>query len=86
VPKHDFAVALHVLVEPDARAGLRQDHFKPGLAAFQRITPEIVAVPLDQVEGVQENAFVVASVANAIEGGDAVVITGNRLPVDDAGA
>jgi hypothetical protein len=39
VPKHDLAVALHVLVEPDAGAGLRQDHFKRGLAAFERITP-----------------------------------------------
>jgi hypothetical protein len=28
-------------------ANLGQDHFKPGLAAFQRITPEIVAVQFD---------------------------------------
>ena len=79
--KYGLAVTLHVLVEPDARAGLRQDHFKPGLAAFQRITPEIVAVEFDQVEGVQENAFIVVAVADAIEGCDAVVIAGNRFAV-----
>ena len=38
------------------------------------------------VEGVQEDAFIVAAVAHTIERSDAVVITGNRLPVDDAGA
>ena len=39
-----------------------------------------------RVEGIQENAFVMVAVANAIEQRDAVVITGNRLPVDDARA
>jgi len=47
---------------------------------------EIVAVQFDQVEGVKEDAFVVAALAEAIERGDAVVITGNRFAVDDAGA
>jgi hypothetical protein len=42
--KHGLAVALHVLVEPDARAGLGQEHFEGGLAALQRITAQIVAV------------------------------------------
>jgi hypothetical protein len=42
VSKHGLAVAIHVLIESDAGADLRQDHFKSGLAAFQRITPEIV--------------------------------------------
>jgi hypothetical protein len=30
-------------------------------------TPQIVAVQFDQIEGVQEDAFVMAAVANAIE-------------------
>jgi hypothetical protein len=52
VAKHGLAIALHVLIEPNARSGLDQDYPEPGLAAFQRITPEIVAVQLDQVESV----------------------------------
>src|SRR5438093_969390 len=39
-----------------------------------------------RVEGIKENAFVMVAVADAIERSDAVVITGNRLAVDDAGA
>src|SRR5262245_14421633 len=35
---------------------------------------------------IMKNAFAMAAVANAIEQSDAVVITGNRLAVDDAGA
>jgi hypothetical protein len=84
VPKHGLAVALHVLVESNAWPSLGQDYSKRGLATLQRIRSEIVTVQFDQVEGVQENAFVMVPVANAIEQRDAVVITGNRLPVDDA--
>jgi hypothetical protein len=57
-----------------------------GLATLERITPQVVTVQFDQVEGVQENASVIVAVANAIERSDAIVITGNRVPVDDAGA
>jgi hypothetical protein len=45
---------------------------------------EIAAVQLGRVEGVQENAFVMVAVADAIDWGHAVVVTGNRL--DDARA
>jgi len=75
-----------VLVETDSSPGLGQDHLKRGLETLRRIRSEIVAVQFDQVEGVKENAFVMVAVANTIEQSDAVVITGNRLPVDDAGA
>ena len=84
--KHGLAVALHVLIESNAWPSLGQDYSKRGLATLQRIRSEIVTVQFDQVEGVQENAFVMVPVANAIEQRDAVVITGNRLPVDDARA
>ena len=49
------------------------------LAGLQRITPEIVGVQFDQIEGVQENAFVMAAAADTIKCRDAVVITGDRL-------
>jgi hypothetical protein len=40
--------------EPDARAGLGQDHFQCCLAAIQRSTAQIVAVQLDQIESVEK--------------------------------
>jgi len=86
VAKYGLAVALYVLIESDASRSLGQDHHKRGLAALQRITAEVVTVQFDQVEGIKENAFVMVAVADTIERSDAVVITGNRLPVDDAGA
>jgi hypothetical protein len=61
------AVAFHMFVEPDAWAGLGQHHFQRGLAALQRIRSEIVAVQFDQIEGIEENAFVMVAVANAIK-------------------
>src|SRR5215831_16316 len=45
------AVALHVLVEPDAGAGLGHARCERGLADLKRIAPQVVAVRFDEVEG-----------------------------------
>src|SRR5215467_2776826 len=75
-----------MLIEPDARAGLGHDGWERGLANLKRIAPQVIAVQFDQVEGVQERAVIMAAVANEIERGNAVVIAGDSLAVDDAGA
>src|SRR5215471_16403830 len=80
------AVALGMLIEPNAGAGLGHDRCKRGLADLKRITPQIVAVLLNQVEGIEEYALVSAVVTDEIEGGHAVVIAGDSFAVDDAGA
>src|SRR5215813_4907871 len=59
--------------------GLGRDGCERGLANRKRITPQVVAVQFDQVEGVQECTVIMAAVANEIERGDAVVIAGDRL-------
>jgi hypothetical protein len=76
VAKYDLALAFHVLVESNAGPSLSQDHLKRGLPALQWIRSEIVSVQFDQVEGVEEDTFVMVAVANAIERSDAIVITG----------
>jgi hypothetical protein len=50
-----------MLVKPDAGTGLGRDRRERGLADRKWITPQVVAVQLDQVEGVQERQFVVIS-------------------------
>ena len=74
------AVALDMLIEPDAGAGLGHDRRERRLAHLQRITPEVIAVQLDQVEGVQERAVIMAAVANEIERGHAIIIAGDASP------
>jgi hypothetical protein len=56
------ALALDVLVELEAGAGLGHDRGERGLADLKWIAPEIVAVQFDQVEGVEEYALVSAVV------------------------
>jgi hypothetical protein len=75
-----------VLVEPDAGAGLGHDRCERGLADLKRITPQVVAVQLDQVECVEKHAVISAVVTDEIERGHAVVVAGDSLAVDDAGA
>ena len=75
-----------MLVEPDAGARLGHDRRERGLAYLKRVAPQIVAVQLDEVEGIEEDAVVSALVPDEIERGHAVVIAGNSLAIDDAGA
>src|SRR5215831_11649602 len=56
------------------------------LADLKRIAPQVVTVQFDQVEGVQERVVIMAAVANEIERGNAVVIAGDSLAVDNARA
>jgi hypothetical protein len=56
-----------VLVEAQAKASFGQHTSKRGLAHLQRITPHVVAVQFDKVEGVEEYAPVSALVADQIE-------------------
>jgi hypothetical protein len=76
------AVAFDMLVEPDAGAGLGQNRCERGLADLKRLVPQVVAVQLDQVEGVEEYTLVSALVTDEIERGNAVVIAGDSLPVE----
>ncbi|HYP58055.1 MAG TPA: hypothetical protein VEQ35_07190 [Beijerinckia sp.] len=75
-----------MFVESDAGAGLGHDRRERGLADLKRIAPQVVAIQLDQVEGVKEYALVSALVTDEIERSHAVVIAGDSLFIDDAGA
>ena len=84
--KDGRTVAFDMLVEPDAGARLGQDGCERGLTDLERVTAQIVAVHFDEVEGVEEDAFVSALVTDEMERGHAVVIAGNSFAIDDAGA
>ncbi len=66
----DRAVVLDVIIEPDAIASLGQNIGQCRLADFERIVAQVVAVQLDQVEGVQEHAVIVAPVAMRLKLGN----------------
>jgi hypothetical protein len=55
------------------RRSAPQQRRQQGLADFERITPQVVAVHLNHVERVQEHARVVAAVAEPVEARHAVV-------------
>src|SRR5262249_11681213 len=80
------AVAFHVLVEAQAKASFGQHTSKRGLAHLQRIAPQVIAIQLDEIEGVEEDALVSAVVPDEIERSNAVVIAGDSFAVDNAGA
>jgi hypothetical protein len=78
------AVALDMLVEPDAGASLGQDRCERGLADHKRIAPQIIAIQLDQVEGIEERIAIMTSVADTLERCEPLVIARDGFPIDDA--
>jgi hypothetical protein len=75
-----------MLIQPDAGGGLGQHARKRGFADLKRIAPQVVAVQLDEVEGIEKYAPISALVPDEIERGNAVLVASNRLAIDDAGA
>ena len=75
-----------MLVETQAWRGFGQHRGERRLAGLERLPTQVVAVQLDQVEGVQKDPVVIAAVADALEARHTVVIAAHRLAVDDAGA
>src|SRR5262249_21308286 len=75
-----------MLIEAQAKASFGQHTSKRGLAHFQRITPQVVAVQLDQIESVEEGTVVVAVGADEIERRHAIVIASDSFAIDDARA
>ena len=59
---------------------------KRRLAHRERITPHVLTIELDQVEGIEEHARIVPPIADAVEARDPVLAARHRLAVDDAGA
>jgi hypothetical protein len=62
------------------------DRGERGLAHLQRITAQIISVQFDQVESIEEDALVSAVVTDEIERGNAIVVTGDSLAINDARA
>ena len=79
------AVRLYVFVQPQTRRCAREQASERCLAHRERVSPHVLTVKLDQVKAIKEHACVVAPIADAVKGCDAVLAASNRLPINDAG-
>jgi len=84
--EHKRAILLvHVFIEAQPRPRTREQAGERRLTHSERVTPQVVTVQLDQVEGVEEDARVMLAIADAVEARDPVLAASDRLAVDDAG-
>src|SRR5207342_1531894 len=73
VREHERAVLLvEVLIEAKPGRRASEQAGKRRLAHRERITPHVLTIELDQVEGVEEHAPIVPSIADALEARDPV--------------
>src|SRR5262245_1654904 len=82
--EHGRTISLDVFIEPQARSGTPQYPCQRGLPCIERLTPQVVAVQLDQIEGVEKDAGVVAAVADAVEARHAVAVAATASPSQGA--
>ena len=76
---------LQVLVQAHTRPALAQDAGQRRLAHLDRLPAQVVAVQLQQVEGVEERLRLVPAVAEQLEGGQPPLVAAHHLAVDQAG-
>ena len=78
--EHQWAILSRCSLKrrADEQAGQRS------LAHRQRVAPQVVTIQLDQIERKEEGAGVMAAIADAVEGGDAILAADHRLAVDNA--
>jgi hypothetical protein len=84
VSKDGLAVTLDVLIPSQARSRFDQQGPQRRLMDVKRLTPQVVTIQLNKVEGVQKDLAIVAPISNSVKHWEPVVVAGNRLAVDDA--
>src|SRR6516162_3223168 len=85
--EHKRAILLiEVLVEAQPRCRAREQAGERRLAHRERLPPQVIAVQLNQIEGIEEHVRIMPPVADAIEARDAVLTARHSLAIEDAGA
>src|SRR4029077_14475137 len=80
----NHTLAPEGLIKGDAVVRQAQQPGQPALALLDRLTPDVLAVHLEQIEGTENRAAVGGMAADEIEHGQATVIADDGLTVDDA--
>jgi hypothetical protein len=75
-----------VLVQPQARQTPAQNAGEGRLARLDRLAPQVRAVQLEQVEGIQEDVAACALATKPLEHREPILVAGHGLAVDQARA
>jgi hypothetical protein len=75
----DGALAAEMLVQGNSVGRASQEASEPMLAVLYRRPSQILAVDLEQVEGAQDSAGMVARAPDQLEHGKALVVAGDGL-------
>jgi len=82
VPKYAHAIVGEVLVQSQPRKAPTQQARERRLARFQRLAPQVLAIQLQEVEGVEEDMLARRLAPQPFEHREPVLIAGDRLVID----
>ena len=73
-----------MLVQAHAVPALAQDAGQRRFAHFDRLTPQVRAVQLQKVEGVEERLSLIPPMPKQLEGCHPLLVAANNFPIDQA--
>ena len=76
VPEYDIARLGNVLVQLQSGLIVAQQSRQLAFAVLQRLSPQVLSVQLQQVEGVQEHVAILAPLAKLLKYRQPTVVTG----------
>jgi hypothetical protein len=86
VPEYALAIVGEVLVQTQPRKAPTQQARQRRLAGLERLAPEVLAVELEEVEGVEEDLGRPLPVPQQGKHGEPVLVAADHLAVDQARA
>lgn len=84
--KHHVTRLHDMVINLQPYTGLGEQSDEQHLAPFDPLAPQVIAVKLDQIEGIKEDMSILAAVAQPVEGRRAIPITGDRFTIDEKSA
>src|SRR5262245_32674000 len=85
VQEYALAIVGEVLVQTQTRKAPTQQARERHLARLQRLPPQVLAIQLEEVEGVEEDMLARRLAPKPFEHRESVLIAGHGLAVDQAG-
>src|SRR6516164_7002068 len=85
VPEYALAIVGEVPLQTQPRKAPTQQARERRLARLQRLAPEVFAVQLKEVEGIEEDMLARRLAPQPFEHREPVLIAGDRLAIDQAG-
>jgi len=81
VLKHDRSFVIDVLIQENSVVSLAQQFHQSGFARFDWLATQVAAIKLNEIECIQEYAWIIPTVTEHVEVREAILVTIDRFAI-----